>query len=155
MSYNWKIQPSESEYSHIPLKEYFLVGVLQTNHRNQWMILMGMTLRWCQPNKNHMEGKDMDNIFGLNSKAKQWYLKERLRKDKGSIMIIQETKIHEAKLKGIVLSFKLPYEVIALDSRGSVGGLTILWNPAEVVFEDWVSSPWMLTEHFRHIGSND
>ena len=83
-----------------------------------------------------MEGKDMDNNFGLNSKAKQWYLKERLRKDKGSIMIIQETKIHEAKLKGIVLSFKLPYEVIALDSRGSVGGLTILWNSTKVVFKD-------------------
>ena len=83
-----------------------------------------------------MEGKDMDNICGLNSKGKQWYLKERLRKDKANIMIIQETKVSESKLKGIVLSFKLPYEVIALDSRASVGGLTILWNPAEVVFQD-------------------
>ena len=88
-----------------------------------------------------MEGKDMKgnymyNIRGLNSKGKQWYLKEKLRKDKANIMIIQETKIHEAKLKGIVLSFKLPYEVIALDSRGSVGGPIILWNPIEVVFED-------------------
>ena len=40
-------------------------------------------------------------------------------------MTIQETKIPEARLKGIVQILKLPYEVISLDSRGRVLGLDI------------------------------
>lgn len=46
------------------------------------------------------------NIRGLNSRGKQRYLKEILKKDKPSIMIIQETKISESKLKGIMENFK-------------------------------------------------
>lgn len=35
------------------------------------------------------------NVRGLNSKGKQRYLKERLKKEKPSIMLIQETKMDQ------------------------------------------------------------
>jgi len=35
------------------------------------------------------------NIRGLNSKGKHRYLKERLKKDKPNIMLIQETKMNQ------------------------------------------------------------
>lgn len=68
------------------------------------------------------------NIRGLNSKGKQRYLKERLRKDKPSVMILQETKISELKLKEIVENIKPRFEIVGQDVIGSVGGFTILWN---------------------------
>lgn len=52
------------------------------------------------------------NIRGLNSKGKQRYLKERLRRDKPNIIIIQETKISEQKLKHIMGKFKPHYKII-------------------------------------------
>jgi len=53
------------------------------------------------------------NIRGLNSKGKQRYLKERIKKDKPSIMIIQETKISSQQLEDIVKKQKIQYEVMA------------------------------------------
>lgn len=81
------------------------------------------------------------NVRGLNRRGKQRYLKERLRRDKLSIMVIQETKITELKLKEILSIYKPHYEVVPQDARGSVGCLAILWNSAKIIFEDWVSLP--------------
>jgi len=53
------------------------------------------------------------NIRGLNSRGKYRYLKERLKKDKPNIMIVQETKISERKLKEIMEHFKLEYQVMS------------------------------------------
>ena len=66
------------------------------------------------------------NISGLNNKGKQSYLKERLRKDKPSVMIQQETKISEVKLKEIMGNFRPRYELVGQDAMGSTGGLAIL-----------------------------
>lgn len=49
------------------------------------------------------------NVRGLNSRGEHRYLKERLKKDRSSIMIIQETKINEGKLKEILESVKPQY----------------------------------------------
>jgi len=95
------------------------------------------------------------NIRGLNNKGKQRYLKERLKKDKLSIMIIQETKIRFQQLEGIIKKLKLQYEVMAQDADGTTGGLAILWNPEEVLFENWISFPRILTGLFRMIGSEE
>lgn len=53
------------------------------------------------------------NIRGLNSKGKQIYLKERVKKDKPRIMIIHETKMDLQQLAEILKKMKLGYEVIA------------------------------------------
>lgn len=81
------------------------------------------------------------NIRGLNSKGKQRYLKDRVKKDKPSIMIIQETKISSQKLEDIMRKQKIHYEVMGQDAIGTAGGLAILWNLEEVQFENWVSLP--------------
>lgn len=60
----------------------------------------------------------------------------------------------ENKLKDIMENFKAEYQVMAQDANGSVGGLAILWNLTEVLFEDWVSIPQILTGKFRNLGSN-
>ena len=92
------------------------------------------------------------NIRGLNSRGKQRYLKGRLKRDKPNIMIVQETKIREQKLKDIMRKFKPHYEITGQDAIGSAGGLAILWNPEEIQFESWVSVPRILSIKFRNIG---
>ena len=66
------------------------------------------------------------NIRGLNSQGKQRYLKERVKKDKPSIMLIQETKMECQQLAETVKKLKLGYEVMALDAVATTGGLAIL-----------------------------
>jgi len=95
------------------------------------------------------------NIRGLNSKGKQRYLKERLKRDKPNIMLIQETKLKESKLKEVTKSFKPYYEVMGQDATGSAGGVAILWNPEEVQFEDWTSIPRILSRRFGILGSKE
>ena len=68
------------------------------------------------------------NIRGLNSKGKQRYLKDRLRKDKPSIMIIQETKMNQQQIKEILEKSKSKYDVMAQDTDEAAGGLAVLWN---------------------------
>lgn len=42
------------------------------------------------------------NIRGLNSKGKQRYMKEKLKKEKPTIMFLQETKVTGMQLEEIV-----------------------------------------------------
>lgn len=95
------------------------------------------------------------NIRGLNSKGKQRYLKERVKKDKPSIMIIQETKMDWLQLVEILKKMKLGYEVMALDAATTAGGLAILWNPEEIIFENWFSLPRILSGLFRLVGKGE
>ena len=92
------------------------------------------------------------NIRGLSSKGKQRYLKERLKKDNPSIMIIQETKMGYQQLVEIMKRTKTLYEVMAQDADGAGGGLAIIWNPEEIIFENWISFPTILTGMFRLMG---
>jgi len=38
---------------------------------------------------------------------------------------------------------------------GTTGGLAILWNPEEVLFENWISLPRILSSLFRVVGSSN
>lgn len=95
------------------------------------------------------------NIRGLNSKGKQRYLKDMLKKDKPSIMIIQEMKISSQQLEGMIKKHKIQYEVMGQDANGTARGLAILWNPEEVMLENWISKPRILIGLFRLIGSEE
>lgn len=95
------------------------------------------------------------NIRGLNSKGKQRYLKERVKKDKPSIMILQETKMEWQQLTEIIRKMRLGYEVIAQDAVATARGLAIIWNPEEIIFENWISLPKMLSGVFRLVGKTE
>jgi len=69
------------------------------------------------------------NIRGLKSRGKQRYLNDRLKKDKPSIMIVQETKISTEKMRDILNRNTNRYEMMGQDAIGSAGGLVIIWNP--------------------------
>eukprot|EP00253_Pinus_taeda_P010493 PITA_10493 len=62
------------------------------------------------------------NIRGLNSRGKQRHIKDKLKKEKPSIMILQETKILVQQLVEIIEKSNLPYQVIGQDAIGSAGG---------------------------------
>ena len=95
------------------------------------------------------------NIRGLNSKGKQRYLKERLKKDKPSVMLIQETKMNQQHIQEISEKSKSKFEFMAQDAEGTAGGLAILWNPEEVIFENWISLPRILSGVCRLAGSSE
>eukprot|EP00253_Pinus_taeda_P024980 PITA_24980 len=95
------------------------------------------------------------NIRGLNSKGKHRYLKEALKKDKPSIMLIQETKMDQQQLQEIMKRMRPEYEVMAQDAVSSVGVLAIIWNPEELIFENWISLPRILSGLFRLTGMEE
>ena len=60
-------------------------------------------------------------------------------------MLLQETKVSSAKLEEILQFIKQKYEVVALYIRGSVRGITILWNPSNILAEGWIVLPQILS----------
>eukprot|EP00253_Pinus_taeda_P011292 PITA_11292 len=95
------------------------------------------------------------NIRGLNSKGKQRYMKEKLKKEKPSIMILQETKVSVQQLEEIINKNKLQYEVMGQDAIGSAGGIAILWNPNDIILEGWTSMTRILTGIGRIVGTKE
>lgn len=95
------------------------------------------------------------NIRGLNSKGKQRYLKEKLKRDKPGIIILQETKTSMQSIEQIIKKNKIQYEVMGQDVVRSAGGIAILWNPNEIVFENWLSLPRILTGTGRILGTKE
>ena len=95
------------------------------------------------------------NIRGLNNQGKHRYLKEKLKKEKPQIMLLQETKISTMRFESILQSFKPHYEVMVIDARGTAGGIAILWNPAEVIADDWIGLQCSLSGCFRHVGTKE
>eukprot|EP00253_Pinus_taeda_P002372 PITA_02372 len=95
------------------------------------------------------------NIRGLNSKGKQRYMKDKLKKEKPSIMILQETKISIQQIEGIIDKNKLQYEVMGQDAIGSAGGIAILWNPNDIILDNWTSMSRVLAGLGRIVGTKE
>ena len=93
------------------------------------------------------------NIRGLNSRGKQRYLNERVKKEKPSIMIVQETKISTEKMREILNRNRNRYEMMGQDVIWSAGGLVIIWNPEEIQLSNWISFPRILTGTTKIIGT--
>eukprot|EP00253_Pinus_taeda_P035515 PITA_35515 len=95
------------------------------------------------------------NIRGLNSRGKQKYLNERLKKEKPSVMIVQETKISTEKMREILNKNRSSYEMMGLDAIGRAGGLIIIWNPEEIHFSNWMSLPRILSGTASIVGTKE
>ena len=70
-------------------------------------------------------------------------------------MLLQETKINGCKLSSLLNTFNPHYEYMAIDSRGTAGGIAVLWNLAKIVVEGWLAFPRILSGCFRQIGSQE
>lgn len=95
------------------------------------------------------------NIRGLNSQGKQRYLKEKIKNKKPQIILIQETKVLAVKLESILQSFKPHYEAMVIDARDTADGIAIIWNPTEVVADEWIGLPCSLSGQFRQVGTQE
>lgn len=95
------------------------------------------------------------NIRGLNSKGKQRYLREKLKKEKPSVMILQETKISVQQIEELMVRNKMHYEVMGQDAIGSAGGIAILWNPDDIILGCWTSMSRILTGLGRIVGTKE
>jgi len=95
------------------------------------------------------------NIRGLNSKGKQRYLKEKLKKEKPSVMILQETKISVQQIEKLIDWSRVHYEVMGQDAIGSAGGIAILWNPDDIILDSWTSMRGILTGLGRIAGTRE
>jgi len=49
--------------------------------------------------------------------------------------MLQETKVYEERLKALIRSMRPLNEVMALNAKGSEGGLVIHWNLIEILSE--------------------
>ena len=82
-------------------------------------------------------------------------MKEKLKKEKPSIMILQETKISVQQIEEILDKNKLYYEVMGQDAIGSAGGIAILWNPNDIILDSWTSMSRILTGLGRIVGTKE
>jgi len=82
-------------------------------------------------------------------------MKDKLKKEKPSIMILQETKISVQQIEGIIDKNKLQYEVMGQDAIGSAGGIAILWNPNDIILDSWTSMSRVLTGLGRIVGTKE
>eukprot|EP00253_Pinus_taeda_P013029 PITA_13029 len=83
------------------------------------------------------------------------YLKEKLKKEKPSVMILQETKISVHQIEKLIDRYKMHYEVMGQDAIGSAGGIAILWNPDDIILDSWTSMRGILTGLGRIVGTRE
>jgi exonuclease III len=94
------------------------------------------------------------NIKGLNGRFKQRILRNCIKMEDPDIFLIQETKCAGKTVDDIIKICWRNCESYQTDSKGALGGLTILWNPATVILDQGFSTPCTITTHYRAIGSN-
>ena len=68
--------------------------------------------------------------------------------------MLQERKCSEQKLLDFATKSWRNAQAIALDSRGSEGGISIIWDPTILHIEGFFSSQHTLSVWFKIIGSN-
>jgi len=52
-------------------------------------------------------------------------------------------------MEEVLSKIKPRYECTTIDVRGSVGGIVILWNPAEITMDYWIGMKRILTGRLR------
>eukprot|EP00253_Pinus_taeda_P024087 PITA_24087 len=63
--------------------------------------------------------------------------------------------MNQQQIQEILEKSRSKYEVMAQDAIGSARGLAILWNTEEVIFENWISLPRILSGVFRLVGTRE
>eukprot|EP00253_Pinus_taeda_P027077 PITA_27077 len=69
------------------------------------------------------------------------------------IPMSEETKILVTQLAETIDKSNLPYQVIGQDAIGAAGGIAILWNPNEIIIDNWSSMNGSITGLGRIVGT--
>ena len=93
------------------------------------------------------------NIRGCNSALKKRLLKRRIDKEKSGIIFLQETKCSGEELANIAHKVWKGCESIAIDARGAVGGLGILWNHRVVSLLGFLATNCTISADFHILGT--
>ena len=94
------------------------------------------------------------HISGINSPNKHRMLKRKIQQEKPTILMLQETKSNSDKLDNLMSKLWWGNRSIFVDSVRASGGLTISWNPVEVVLDNFMASHHSISTHFHPIGTN-
>lgn len=92
------------------------------------------------------------NIRGVNGKSKQRLLKNRVIKEKPTILMIQETKCQIDTMKDMASRCWKRCESVATSAEGFLGGMAILWDPVRVVLDQFIETTSTITASFRERG---
>ena len=68
------------------------------------------------------------------------------------VVFLQETKCSGEELSSIAQKIWKGCESVAIDARGAVGGLGIVWNPREVNLSGFLATPFTLSADFHILG---
>lgn len=63
-------------------------------------------------------------------------------------MLLQEKKVSSSKLEEIINRYWKGSDLMTIDSRGSVGGTLVIWDPCQVIFYDQLDNPNILMGDF-------
>ena len=58
-------------------------------------------------------------------------------------------------MEEILNKIKPRYEKVTIDAKGSMGGITVICNPAELRTDWWIRMPRVLTGKLRLIGQSE
>jgi exonuclease III len=94
------------------------------------------------------------NIGGLNGRSKQRILQNCIKMEDPDTFLIQERKCAGKTAEDIIKRCWHKCESYQTDSKGSLGGLAILWNPITVILDQGLSTPCTITTHYIAIGSD-
>jgi exonuclease III len=94
------------------------------------------------------------NIRGLNGRTKQRILRNCIMAEDPNILFLQETKCAGDTVAEVFRWCWRQCSFVYNDSNGAAGGLTILWNPATIILDQYFSTTWTFSAHYRAIGSS-
>jgi exonuclease III len=80
--------------------------------------------------------------------------RSRIIEENLDILLLQETKCFGSEMDRILTQCWKQANTIHTDSRGTTGGLAILWNPTILILEVFLTTRWTISTDYREIGSD-
>jgi exonuclease III len=93
------------------------------------------------------------NIRGINGLSKHRMIHRKVTQEKPRVLMIQETKCSSSTLDALEARLWKGSHSITVDAEGASGGLVILWNPAEIILDNFLATSHTITASFQFMGS--
>lgn len=93
------------------------------------------------------------NIRGSNGTQKIRLIKKRIKMDRPFLLMLEETKSSGQLLKERMTKAWKGCEVMTIDAIGAAGGLAMVWHPAKVTLDQFITTPFSISAQFSLIDS--